>query len=82
VADFLTAVLTRPQGFGFAGPLLPRILELLKESNAEDIAVILGGTIPPGDIESLKRLGIAGVYPTDTDTSEAIALLNSLPARN
>jgi methylmalonyl-CoA mutase C-terminal domain/subunit len=61
---------------------LPRILELLKESNAEDIAVILGGTIPPGDIESLKRLGIAGVYPTDTDTSEAIALLNSLPARH
>lgn len=60
---------------------LPRILELLKENDAEDIAVILGGTIPVSDIEPLKKLGVAGIYPTDTDTSEAIALLSSLPAR-
>ncbi len=60
---------------------VPRIMGLLKENDAEDIAVIVGGTIPVGDIEPLKSLGIAGVYPTDTDTREAIALLNRLPAR-
>ncbi len=60
---------------------MPRIMELLKENDAEDIAVILGGTIPVTDVEPLKSLGIKEVYPTDTDSSGAIELLKSLPPR-
>ena len=60
---------------------MPRIMELLKENDAGDIAVIVGGTIPAADVEPLKSMGIAGVYPTDTDSSGAVAFLRSLPPR-
>ncbi len=60
---------------------IPRIMELLKENDAQDIVVILGGTIPTGDIAQLKKLGVADVYPTDTDTSKAIDFLRNLPPR-
>jgi methylmalonyl-CoA mutase C-terminal domain/subunit len=42
--------------------LTSRILELLKEKDAEDIKVILGGPIPKNDIEYLKKLGVVEVY--------------------
>lgn len=60
---------------------MPRIMELLKKNDAQDIVVILGGTIPTGDIAQLKKLGVAEVYPTDTDSSKAIEFLRNLPPR-
>jgi len=39
--------------------LFPRICELLKENNADDIMVIGGGTIPEDDIKALKEGGWA-----------------------
>src|SRR4051795_4726148 len=34
--------------------LVPRILELLRESGAEDVLVVVGGTIPTDDADELK----------------------------
>jgi methylmalonyl-CoA mutase C-terminal domain/subunit len=42
--------------------LVPRILELLAENGAEDVVVVVGGTIPRDDAEELKRLGVAEVF--------------------
>ncbi|MDX6495149.1 MAG: methylmalonyl-CoA mutase, C-terminal domain, partial [Gaiellales bacterium] len=42
--------------------LVPKILTLLKEQGAEDVLVVVGGTIPADDIAELKRLGVAEVY--------------------
>ena len=42
--------------------LVPRILELLRASEAEDVVVVVGGTIPADDAEELKRQGVAGVF--------------------
>lgn len=39
--------------------LFPRICELLRENNADDIMVIGGGTIPEDDIKALKESGWA-----------------------
>ncbi|OAT81753.1 cobalamin B12-binding domain-containing protein [Desulfotomaculum copahuensis] len=39
--------------------LFPRICELLKENNAEDIMVVGGGTIPEDEIKALKEGGWA-----------------------
>jgi methylmalonyl-CoA mutase C-terminal domain/subunit len=41
---------------------LPRVLELLRESDAEDIPVIGGGIIPPEDIPKLKEMGIKQIF--------------------
>ena len=50
--------------------LVPRILELLAQQDASDVVVVLGGTIPREDVDSLKALGVAEVFtpgaPTDT----------------
>ncbi len=60
---------------------VPRILDLLKENRAEGIAVIVGGTIPQADVADLMGIGVAQVYPTDSDTSKAIEFVKALPSR-
>ena len=52
--------------------LVPRVLELLKEKQAEDVIVILGGTIPADDIPELKRLGVAEIFTPGASTHEIV----------
>jgi methylmalonyl-CoA mutase C-terminal domain/subunit len=42
--------------------LTGRVLELLKEQDASDIVVVLGGPIPATDAEQLKQMGVAEVF--------------------
>ncbi len=42
--------------------LVPRILELLAENGVEDVLVIVGGTIPKEDGETLKGMGVAEIF--------------------
>ncbi len=50
--------------------IVPRIMALLKEDDANDILVVLGGTIPTQDIPALKEAGVAAIFgpgtPLDT----------------
>jgi len=43
---------------GAHNTLLPRVIELLRAENAEDILVIGGGVIPLEDIPALKEKGV------------------------
>jgi methylmalonyl-CoA mutase C-terminal domain/subunit len=52
--------------------LVPRILELLEENDAEDVLVFVGGTIPKGDIEKLKEAGVGEVFTPGTPTQRAV----------
>jgi methylmalonyl-CoA mutase C-terminal domain/subunit len=52
--------------------LFKRVLELLKEKGAEDIAVFGGGIIPPEDIHALKGLGVKEIFTPGTSTQEII----------
>jgi methylmalonyl-CoA mutase C-terminal domain/subunit len=40
----------------------PRVMELLKENNADDISVIGGGIFPLEDIPTLKVIGIKEIF--------------------
>jgi methylmalonyl-CoA mutase C-terminal domain/subunit len=40
----------------------PRVLELLRENNAQDISVIAGGIFPMEDIPKLKQIGIKEIF--------------------
>jgi methylmalonyl-CoA mutase, C-terminal domain len=42
--------------------LVPRITELLKQQGAEDVVLVVGGTIPNDDIPELKKLGVAEIF--------------------
>jgi methylmalonyl-CoA mutase C-terminal domain/subunit len=52
--------------------LVPRVLALLKEKQAEDVVVILGGTIPADDIPELKRLGVSEIFTPGASTQEIV----------
>jgi methylmalonyl-CoA mutase, C-terminal domain len=52
--------------------LVPKVIELLKEQEAEDVVVTVGGTIPAQDIEELKGLGVAEVFTPGAPTQAII----------
>jgi methylmalonyl-CoA mutase C-terminal domain/subunit len=57
--------------------LVPRILDLLKQNDADDVLVVVGGTIPAEDIAELKKLGVAEVYTPGAPTAEIVEFLRS-----
>ena len=60
--------------------LVPRIVELLKEQEIEDVLVTVGGTIPSDDIPELKRLGVAEVFTPGAPTQAIIDFIrNGVP---
>jgi methylmalonyl-CoA mutase, C-terminal domain len=55
--------------------LVPRILELLRENEVEDVLVVVGGTIPREDAEELERQGVAGIFTPGVPTGEIVAFI-------
>ncbi len=55
--------------------LVPRIMELLKEQQAEDVLVTVGGTIPADDIPELKRAGVSEVFTPGAPTQDIIEFI-------
>ena len=52
--------------------LFKRVLELLKEKGADDIAVFGGGIIPPDDIAGLKAIGVKEIFTPGASTQDII----------
>ena len=52
--------------------LFGRVLELLKDKGADDIAVFGGGIIPQDDIQALKALGVKELFTPGTSTQDII----------
>jgi methylmalonyl-CoA mutase C-terminal domain/subunit len=52
--------------------LFKRVLELLKEQGADDIAVFGGGIIPPEDVVALKAIGVKELFTPGTSTQDII----------
>ncbi len=55
--------------------LVPRILDLLRANGAEDVLVVVGGTIPGEDVVELKERGVAAVFTPGAPTSEIVDFL-------
>ena len=55
--------------------LVPKILDGLKENGAEDVLVVLGGTIPEEDAAQLKEQGVAAVFTPGAPTGEIVDFL-------
>jgi methylmalonyl-CoA mutase cobalamin-binding domain/chain len=56
--------------------LVPRILELLRENGAEDVIVVVGGTIPRDDAAALREMGVAEVFTPGAPLSAIVDFLN------
>ena len=60
--------------------LARRVLDGLRVNGADDIAVIVGGIIPPRDVDGLRALGVRRVFPMGTPLSEIVKAFKELPA--
>jgi methylmalonyl-CoA mutase C-terminal domain/subunit len=60
--------------------LVPRIVEGLGERGAQDVLVVVGGTIPPDDADELKARGVAEVFGPGATTSEIVNFLRGAVA--
>jgi methylmalonyl-CoA mutase C-terminal domain/subunit len=52
--------------------LFKRVLDLLKEKGADDIALFGGGIIPQDDIQALKAIGVKELFTPGTSTQDII----------
>ena len=55
-----------------------RVLEKLEEKKAQDIVLVVGGTIIDRDIDKLKALGVTDVFPMGTDIDRIVSSLTNL----
>jgi len=51
--------------------LVPLLIEALKSAGADNVAVVLGGVIPPRDYASLKEAGVSAVFGPGTPIPKA-----------
>jgi methylmalonyl-CoA mutase C-terminal domain/subunit len=57
--------------------LVPRILDLLAGSGADDVLVVVGGTIPQADAAELRARGVAGIFTPGAPMAEIVDFLRT-----
>ena len=62
---------------GAHNAIVPRLMALLKERGADDILVVLGGTIPAQDIEFLKQQGVAAIFGPGTPLETTVEFIRA-----
>jgi len=60
--------------------ILPRLIELLRAADAEDIILVAGGVIPDEDIPPLLKMGVARVISQDTPLEIIVDIVRKLVA--
>jgi methylmalonyl-CoA mutase, C-terminal domain len=55
--------------------LVPRIVDGLRENGAEDVLVVVGGTIPREDADALRELGVAEIFTPGAPVGEIVEFL-------
>ncbi len=61
--------------------LVPRLLQLLAQQGADDIAVVVGGVIPDEDVTELRKLGAADVFDQYAAPDSIVTRLREIAAR-
>ena len=57
--------------------IFPRVMELFKQNNVNDVLVAAGGILPDEDIPAIKAMGIKGCFGPGTSTEEIIEFVRS-----
>jgi len=57
--------------------LVPRIVEGLRENGADEVLVVVGGTIPKADAAALKGQGVAEIFTPGAPMSEIVDFLKA-----
>jgi methylmalonyl-CoA mutase, C-terminal domain len=57
--------------------LTGKVIRVLKDRNADDILVLVGGIVPEGDIPALREMGVAGIFTAGTRISAIADFIRS-----
>src|ERR1700691_1314943 len=55
--------------------LVPKVMDLLRESKLENVGVLVGGIIPEADVGRLHELGVSQVFGPGTSLDDIVAFL-------
>lgn len=62
---------------GAHNALIPQVVQALDEAGLGDVLIVVGGTIPPGDVQGLYDAGVSAVFGPGTPLDEAIEYIYS-----
>jgi methylmalonyl-CoA mutase C-terminal domain/subunit len=62
---------------GAHNAIVPRVIELLKQNQMDDVLLLLGGIIPDQDVETLKQQGVAAVFQPGTPMDSIIEFIRA-----
>ncbi len=60
---------------GAHNTIVPRVMELLKSKNMDDVLVMVGGIIPDQDVSQLKSIGVSEVFLPGTSTEDTVKFI-------
>ena len=60
--------------------LTRKVANALREAGADDVLLVVGGTIPKRDVAQLEEAGAAAVYPTGTPLETLVESMRALTA--
>ena len=55
-----------------------QLIDHMREEKMEDLKVLVGGVIPPDEVEKLKNMGVAAVFTPGTAREDILNTINSL----
>ena len=67
---------------GAHNTVFPRILNLLKDNDINDVLLTGGGIIPDADMTELNQLGVARLFAPGTEMAEIVAYIQNWVKEN
>jgi methylmalonyl-CoA mutase C-terminal domain/subunit len=62
---------------GAHNAIVPEVMNLLQQKQADDVLVIVGGTIPDLDVVRLKSIGVAEVFQPGASLDSIVSFIRS-----
>jgi methylmalonyl-CoA mutase C-terminal domain/subunit len=60
--------------------LTRKTADALRAAGADDVALVVGGTIPARDVPKLEEAGVVGIFPTGTPVETLVERITALTA--
>ena len=57
-------------------PICEQLLKKMKQAKISNKVVVVGGVIPEPDIQTLKNLGVKGIFPTGTKFDDIVNFIS------
>jgi methylmalonyl-CoA mutase C-terminal domain/subunit len=62
---------------GAHNAIVPRVTDLLRQNQMDDVLLLVGGIIPDQDIDALKKGGVAAVFQPGTPMDSIIEFIRT-----